>query len=219
MNGQAPSGAVSIPAGHVHIEGTLEWPGRPATGIVLIAHGSGSSRLSPRNNFVALEFRRAGLATLLLDLLTPEEDIGYASRFDIGTLAGRLVDAVAYLDRDEAARPLPVGVMSASTAAAAALQMAASLPDRVKAVVSCGGRPDLAGNAVLAEVRAPTLFIVGGLDSQVMELNDEACRELGGVGEIKMVPGATHLFEETGALERVADFAGAWFSRYLVKGG
>lgn len=181
MNGQDRNATVRIPAGRISIVGRLEWPGRPASGIVVFAHGSGSSRLSPRNNFVAAELRRAGLATLLMDLLTPEEDSDYARRFDIDLLTTRLIDAVRYLSTETSTASLPVGAFGASTGAAAALCLAAALPEKVGAVVSRGGRPDLAGSAALAQVCAPTLLIVGGLDTQVIELNEFAYRKLKGV--------------------------------------
>jgi len=223
MNAKTPGGMdgdlVHIPAAGITIEGVLTWPDRRASGIVVFAHGSGSSRHSPRNNFVAAELRRVGLATLLMDLLTPEEDSDYSRRFDIDLLATRLIDAVRYLGADGATAALPVGAFGASTGAAAALRLAAALPEKVAAVVSRGGRPDLAGQALLAEVRAPTLLIVGGLDSVVIELNEQACRHLAGVREMKVVPGASHLFEEPGTLEQVATLAGAWFSRYLAAAG
>lgn len=218
MNEKVPGGMIRIPSGKIQIEGMLEWPAQPASGLVVFAHGSGSSRLSPRNNFVAAELRRAGLATLLMDLLTPDEDSDYSRRFDIDLLTGRLVDAVHYLSVEGATAPLPVGAFGASTGAAAALRLAAALPDKVVAVVSRGGRPDLAGPA-LAQVRAPTLLIVGGLDSQVIELNELAYRQLAGLKGMKIVPGATHLFEEPGKLEQVATLASAWFSQYLGVAG
>lgn len=219
MNEQACSGRVRIPSGKVHMEGMLEWPARPASGIVVFAHGSGSSRLSPRNTFVAGELRRAGLATLLMDLLTQDEDREYARRFNIDILTIRLMDALAYLEIDPSTASLPVGTFGASTGAAAALRLAAARPESVAAVVSRGGRPDLAGSAALAQVRAPTLFIVGGEDTQVIELNELAFRELSCFKEIKIVPGATHLFEEPGTLAQVATHAGAWFSQYLGSAG
>lgn len=206
---------IRIPSGKVHIEGMLEQPARSAAGIVVFAHGSGSSRLSPRNNFVAAELRETGLATLLLDLLTPEEDSNYAERFDIELLTTRLADAVRYLSADAATASLRVGIFGASTGAAAALRLAAALPDQIAAVVCRGGRPDLAGRAVLAAVRAPTLLIVGSLDTQVMDCNELAYRDLHGIKEMEIVPGAGHLFEEPGALEQVATLASAWFGQYL----
>lgn len=216
MFGHEPRNTVRIPTGAIHIEGILERPPEPA-GVVVFAHGSGSGRLSPRNNFVAAELRRAGLATLLLDLLTPEEDLHYAWRFDIELLAGRLVAAVRFLDAQADMAALPVGAFGASTGAAAALRLAASEPARVRAVVSRGGRPDLAGNVVLARVEAPTLLVVGGLDSGVIELNETAFEDLSGVREkeLRIIPGATHLFEEPGTLEQVARLAADWFARHL----
>lgn len=182
-------------------------------GVVLFAHGSGSSRLSRRNRAVATHLNRAGLATLLMDLLTPAEDADVAHRFDIALLTARLSAAA-----DELARRLPgapLGLFGASTGAAAALALAAARPDRVAAVVSRGGRPDLAGRGALRRVRAPTLLIVGGRDAGVIELNQAACAELTCVRELVIVPGATHLFEEPGALEQVAVLAADWFARHL----
>lgn len=222
MNGQASSGTnrtLRIPSGKMHIEGMLEWPGRPSRGLVVFAHGSGSSRLSPRNNFVAAELRRAGLATLLMDLLTPEEDSDRARRFDIDLLTSRLVDAVRHLGAEASTASLPLGAFGASSGAAAALRLAAVLPEKVAALVCRGGRPDLAGTAALAQVRTPTLLIVGSLDTQVIELNEFAYRELKGGKELKIVPGATHLFEEPGTLEQVAKLAGAWFVQHLEAAG
>lgn len=209
---------VRIPTGAAVIEGLLEVPAG-AVGAVLFAHGSGSGRRSPRNNFVAGELKRTGLATLLIDLLTPAEDQDYSRRFDIDLLAARLADAARFLGLDSATAALPLGVFGASTGAAAALRLAAAEPDRVAAVVSRGGRPDLAGDAALAGVRAPTLLIVGGLDSGVIELNEAAYLALAGVKEIAIVPGATHLFEEPGTLERVSDLAAEWFCRHLKAAG
>lgn len=219
MFGHDPRNVVSVPAGAIHLDGILERPKEPL-GTVLFAHGSGSGRLSPRNNFVAAELRRAGLATLLLDLLTPQEDLHYAQRFDIELLSSRLAAALHYLEAEADTAALPVGVFGASTGAAAALRLAAAEPERVRAVVSRGGRPDLAGNVVLARVRAPTLLIVGGLDTGVIELNEAAFDDLGGVREkeLMIVPGATHLFEEPGTLERVAELAADWFRRHLGGG-
>jgi dienelactone hydrolase len=190
-----------------------------ARGAVLFAHGSGSSRLSPRNRFVAVRLQRAGLATLLLDLLTPREEAideqTGAYRFDIPLLARRLVGAVDWLAREPRTRDLAIGCFGASTGAAAALVAAGARPDRVAAVVSRGGRPDLAGDA-LDLVRAPTLLIVGGLDDVVIGLNREAKERVPGVCELRIVPGATHLFEEPGTLEEVADLAAAWFGLHLA---
>ena len=195
--------------------GDLELPARPQ-GIVLFAHGSGSSRLSPRNRFVADVLVRGGLATLLFDLLTETEDAHPRTRFDIGLLTRRLLTATAWLaDVPEVAR-LPIGYFGASTGAAAALQAAAIQP-QVRAVVSRGGRPDLA-LAELPNVSAATLLIVGGHDPEVLALNREAYAQLRGVRQLEVVPGASHLFEEPGALELVADLAAAWFRRHLKSG-
>lgn len=205
---------VRVPAAKVHLEGMLELPAR-AQGIVLFAHGSGSSRLSPRNNFVAGQLRAAALGTLLIDLLTGVEDQTYARRFDIGLLTQRLGNAAKWLKTEPATKDLPLGLFGASTGAAAALQLAAASPGDIGCVVSRGGRPDLAGADALARVTAPTLLIVGGADFGVIELNQEACRRLACEKEIAIVPGATHLFEEPGTLERVADLAAHWFTRHL----
>ncbi len=188
---------------------------RKAIGVVVFSHGSGSGRLSPRNQFVAAELRRAGVATLLLDLLTPAEDQVYENRFDIDLLARRLGDAVRFVRRETATRGLPVGLFGASTGAASALRVAAAMPEAVRAVVSRGGRPDLTGDAILARVQAPTLLIVGALDEEVLEMNRAARACLRCASEIAVVPGATHLFEEAGTLEQVARLAARWFARYL----
>jgi putative phosphoribosyl transferase len=196
--------------------GDLVVPPR-ADGVVLFAHGSGSSRFSPRNQRVAAGLHDTGFATLLLDLLTEhEEQVDSRTRelrFDIGLLGRRLTDAVDWLAADERTAALPVGAFGASTGAAAALVVAAQRPERVAAVVSRGGRPDLAGDQ-LAAVRAPTLLVVGGADPNVLRLNEQASRVLSQC-ELAVVPGATHLFEEPGALERVTDLAAGWFRRYL----
>ncbi|MCU0805656.1 MAG: dienelactone hydrolase family protein [Burkholderiales bacterium] len=207
---------VHIPSGDVRMEGVLEAPPN-APGMVLFAHGSGSSRLSPRNNFVAAELRKAGLGTLLLDLLTRDEDRDYETRFAITLLAERLADAVRWLRQEPAVGLLPVGLFGASTGAAAALQVAASQPHEIGAVVSRGGRPDLAGAQALAKVRAPTLLIVGGADYGVIELNEAAYARLTCEKQLVIVPRATHLFEEPGALEEVARLAAAWFARSLAR--
>ena len=213
---------VEVRAGPVTLEGNLTVPDG-ARGVVLFAHGSGSSRHSPRNRFVAQSLNEAGLATLLLDLLTADEEAidAYSAhyRFDIGLLAGRLVGAADWLGREAETAGLPVGCFGASTGAAAALIAAAERPGRVRAVVSRGGRPDLAGDA-LGRVRAPTLLIVGGHDEPVIRLNREAFEQLGAADkELVIVPGATHLFEEPGALEEVARLAAAWFTRHLTGEG
>lgn len=209
---------VRVPAGPVALEGNLDIPAG-ARGIVLFAHGSGSSRFSPRNRAVAQTLRSAGLATLLIDLLTPDEEaIDMRTRhlrFDIDLLARRLADTTDWLAQAPETRRLRIGYFGSSTGAAAALVAAAQRPDLIGAVVSRGGRPDLAG-AALARVRAPTLLIVGGNDVPVIPLNEEALAQLGGEKQLFIVPGATHLFEEPGALEEVARLAARWFERYLV---
>jgi len=203
-----------IPAGTATIEGMLEIPER-AVGLVLFAHGSGSSRHSPRNNYVAGVLRQAGVGTLLMDLLTPEEDSDYARRFDIALLTQRLLDAARWVVSQTAIRDLPLGFFGASTGAAAALEAAAMLGADAKAVVSRGGRPDLASREALATVTAPTLLLVGGFDDVVIDLNQQAYDQLRCEKELVIVPGATHLFEESGTLEEVARQAAAWFARHL----
>jgi pimeloyl-ACP methyl ester carboxylesterase len=211
----------SIPIGFERIEGTLRVPEK-AIGVVLFAHGSGSSRFSTRNRYVASVLEQAGLATLLIDLLTVEEERADSSsglfRFDIGLLAGRVAAATTWLYGEESVTGLALGYFGASTGAAAALVAASERPESVAAVVSRGGRPDLAGPA-LARVRAPTLLIVGGLDAIVLELNRGALAELRGEKRLEIVPGATHLFEETGALDAVARLAGDWFVQHLPASG
>lgn len=208
---------VEIPTGNVLLHGDLTIP-EGAKGIVLFAHGSGSSRLSPRNRFVARVFNRSNLGTLLFDLLTSEEEAVdiYTRhlRFDIDMLAGRLTDAAKWVFDQEETREMRVGLFGASTGAAAALMAAAELGSRISAVVSRGGRPDLAGDT-LPEVMAPTLLIIGGLDDVVIDLNEKAYRQLRCEREMKIIPGATHLFEEPGKLEAVADIAAEWFQRHL----
>jgi putative phosphoribosyl transferase len=189
-----------------------------AAGVVLFAHGSGSSRHSPRNQYVAAQLREAGLATLLIDLLTPEEDEVVRTRFDIALLTGRLAEAARSLARAPQTRDLPVGLFGASTGAAAALEAAAAMPEAIRAVVSRGGRPDLASRAALNEVKAPTLLIVGGDDTGVIGLNKQAYAQLGCEKRLAIVPGATHLFEEPGTLEEVARLAAEWFTRHLGMG-
>ena len=209
---------VAIASGSVRLEGILELPS-PARlrGVVAFSHGSGSGRHSPRNRFVAAELRKGGLATLLLDLLTPEEDRDQEMRFDITLLSSRLADAVHFLAAEARTRALPIGLFGASTGAASALRVSAAMPGVVKAVVSRGGRPDLAGDKALARVEAPTLLIVGGDDFGVIELNQQACDALTHCRrQLVLVPGATHLFEEPGALEEVARLAGDWFARCLA---
>ena len=209
---------IQIRVGRVALEGNLSLPER-AGGVVLFAHGSGSSRLSPRNRHVARMLNDANLATLLVDLLTPEEEVVDARtahlRFDIGLLTERLIGATDWLTQHPDTRHLRVGYFGASTGAGAALVAAAERPDVVGAVVSRGGRPDLAGPA-LARVRAPTLLIVGGYDLQVIQLNRVAFAQLHCEKELVIVPGATHLFEEPGTLDEVARLAREWFERYLM---
>ncbi len=209
---------VSIPAGQAVLDGSLTTP-REASGVVLFAHGSGSSRHSPRNRHVAATLGEAGLATLLLDLLTPEEEAADLRtgrlRFDIDLLAQRLAGATDWLLRSHDTRHLPIGYFGASTGAAAALVAAAGRPDAVRAVVSRGGRPDLAAGA-LPLVVAPTLLIVGGSDVPVVGMNERAMAMMNGVVRLEIVPGATHLFEEPGALDVVARLARGWFDRYLT---
>jgi pimeloyl-ACP methyl ester carboxylesterase len=210
---------VRVTAGPVTLDGDLRLPER-AHGIVLFAHGSGSGRRSSRNRHVARLLNEANLATLLIDLLTSDEDaIDQRTahlRFDIGLLAERLVGATDWLTQYPDTRHLPIGDFGASTGAAAALVAAAERPDRVGAVVSRGGRPDLAGPALMC-VRAPTLLIVGGNDVQVIELNRAALAQLRCEKQIVIVPGATHLFEEPGALDEVARLAREWFQRHLIQ--
>jgi putative phosphoribosyl transferase len=209
-----PATQATIPAGSLHLEGLLQLPAM-ARGIVVFSHGSGSGRHSPRNRYVAGELVRAGLATLLLDLLTPEEDVDPQRRFDIVLLSERLADAVRYVRTAASTQALPVGLFGASTGAASALRVAAEMPDEVKAVVSRGGRPDLAGDTLLALVGAPTLLVVGGEDHEVIRLNRLAERCLQCERQLAIVPGATHLFEEPGTLEQVARLASDWFLRHL----
>ncbi|HSJ18140.1 MAG TPA: dienelactone hydrolase family protein [Solirubrobacterales bacterium] len=204
---------VGIPIVDATLAGDLSVPSK-ATGLVIFAHGSGSSRLSVRNRFVAETLNARGLATLLLDLLTPEEETVRANVFDVRLLAGRLLAATRWADRTPEVGGLPPGYFGASTGAAAALWAAAEVGDGVGAVVSRGGRPDLAEER-LRDVTAPTLLIVGGNDWTVIDLNERAAMFLNCPHEIAIVPDATHLFEEPGALERVAELAGDWLERYL----
>lgn len=205
---------VSIDAGPgVRLEGALALT-EGSQGVVLFAHGSGSSRHSPRNNFVASVLRKAGLSTLLMDLLTREEDMDYDTRFDIDLLSRRLQSATRWLMEDDAAKRLKIGYFGASTGAAAAMKASVSMGAYVGAIVSRGGRPDLAAES-LPEVKAPTLLIVGGMDDVVIELNRGAYDSLNAEKEMVVIPGATHLFEEPGAIEEVANLAARWFRKYL----
>ncbi|HWQ86812.1 dienelactone hydrolase family protein [Brevundimonas sp.] len=186
----------------------------PARGVVIFAHGSGSSRLSPRNRRVAEALTGAGLATLLFDLLTEVEAGDRRNVFDIDLLARRLVDAIDWVVSQPALAALPIGLFGASTGAAAALKAAAARPRAVMAVVSRGGRPDLAGEA-LSQVRAPTLLIVGGNDEPVLGWNREAAEQIGGPVRVTVIPGATHLFEEPGAMDQVTSLAADWFAKRM----
>jgi pimeloyl-ACP methyl ester carboxylesterase len=200
----------------IGLAGTVHVP-KAAYALVAFAHGSGSSRLSPRNMAVASALNARGIATLLFDLLTPEEEADRGNVFDISLLAARLVDAVRWMDGQPAVAKLPLGLFGASTGAAAALVAAARLPRRIGAVVSRGGRPDLAGDA-LELVRAPTLLIVGGADFGVIELNEQALERIRAPKAMEIVPGASHLFPEPGALEAVIGLAARWFERHLGPG-
>lgn len=205
--------AVRIPP--FGLEGTLGLPALPARGLIVFAHGSGSSRFSPRNNYVASALREAGLATLLFDLLSEKEEWDRANVFDIELLADRLLAATHWTRTSKLTQALPLGYFGASTGAAAALVAAARPGVDIRAIVSRGGRPDLAGGA-LSKVKAPTLLIVGGRDTEVLALNRMALRALHGEGAIEIVPGATHLFEEPGALEAVVALARRWFLDHLA---
>ena len=208
---------VEIQSGHAVLSGNLTIP-KNAVALVLFAHGSGSSRHSPRNQFVAHTLNDAGLATLLFDLLTPDEEVTDTytreHRFNIGLLAERLVHATKWAKRQEQTRDLQLGYFGSSTGAAAALVAVAEIPQDVGAVVSRGGRPDLAGDA-LPKVKAPTLLIVGGNDDIVIELNEMARDQMRCEVKLEILPGATHLFEEPGALEQVAELASEWFVKHI----
>lgn len=206
--------SVKIKEGRITLDGVFGLPADPS-GVVVFAHGSGSGRLSPRNNFVARHLQQVGLATLLLDLLTEEEADDRRKVFDIDLLADRLLLAKHWVETEERTRVLPIGYFGASTGAGAALQAAAREPSNVKAIVSRGGRPDLA-EPYLPSVTAPTLLIVGGHDEPVIEMNQAAYDLLICEKKLIIVPGATHLFEEPGTLEQVAEQAGKWFSRCLL---
>ena len=207
--------AVEITVDHVRLPGELVLPGN-AEGVVLFAHGSGSSRHSPRNAYVARVLQDGGIGTLLFDLLTPTEDRDYATRFAIPLLTSRLVAATQWIARESPVPALPIGYFGASTGAAAALAAAAQLGERIRAIVSRGGRPDLAGEDLLRRVTAPTLLIVGGLDSAVIALNRDAYSCLTTEKALHIIPGATHLFEEPGALEQAASVASTWFQQWLA---
>ncbi len=212
MAGKGETRELTIPP--LGLAGTLHIP-PGAHAVVLFAHGSGSSRFSPRNRAVAEALNAQGFATLLFDLLTEDEEANRANVFNIPLLASRLTDAIRWLDRDPPAGRAPHGQFGASTGAAAALVAAANSGERVRAVVSRGGRPDLAG-AALAKIHTPTLLIVGGADYGVIELNEQALAQLPGPKALEIVPGASHLFPEPGALEAVIAHAARWFTRYLA---
>lgn len=213
---EAPSYLVHIPAGGIVLPGDLASPSSPH-GLVIFAHGSGSSRYSSRNRFVATALNRRGFATLLFDLLTMHEDRDMATRFDIALLAQRLESALDWARRESSQRNLPIGLFGASTGAAAALRVAAVRPIEVAAVVSRGGRPDLAGTQALSQVRTHTLLIVGSDDQQVLELNREAKAQMRDWAELVVVPGASHLFDEPGTLEQASVLAADWFTQRLER--
>ncbi|MDO8438444.1 MAG: dienelactone hydrolase family protein [Nitrosomonadaceae bacterium] len=206
--------SVHIPADGVELDGELVLP-PSATGVVLFAHGSGSSRFSPRNTFVAEVLQQHGIGTLLFDLLTRAEDQDYATRFDIDLLTRRLLAATAWLQANPQTQTLHIGYFGASTGAAAALQAAAEMGNKIAAVVSRGGRPDLAGETALSQVTAPTLLIVGSADYGVIELNQQAYALLHCEKKLTLIAGATHLFEESGTLEQAAHSAANWFAQRL----
>ena len=202
-----------VAIGPMQLEGILTVP-EPVMGLVIFAHGSGSSRLSPRNTYVAEKLQDRAIATLLFDLLTEEEASDRRNVFHVPLLASRLEEAVAWSRQDPDAAALPIGLFGASTGSAAALVTAAENPDEIAVVVSRGGRPDMAGEA-LSQIHAPTLLIVGGADTGVLELNEDAYAALKCTKHLHVVPGATHLFEEPGALDEVVEAAGDWFVQHL----
>lgn len=204
---------IEIPVGSLVLPGILSLP-KGAKSLVIFAHGSGSSRLSPRNTYVARVLEEANMGTLLFDLLTEEEDSVYENRFNIELIAERLIKVTEWLLKQKETKNLALGYFGSSTGSASAIQVAAALKTRIKAVVSRGGRPDLALDA-LGKLKAPTLLIVGGDDLQVIELNQAALAQMHCVKELTLVPGATHLFEEPGTLEQVAKLAAEWFKKYL----
>lgn len=206
--------SVHIPVDAIELDGELVLP-PSATGVVLFAHGSGSSRFSPRNTFVAEVLQQHGIGTLLFDLLTRAEDQDYATRFDIDLLTRRLLAATAWLQANPQTQTLRVGYFGASTGAAAALQAAAAMGNKISAVVSRGGRPDLAGETALSQVTAPTLLIVGSADYGVIELNQQAYALLHCEKKLTLIPDATHLFEEPGTLGQAARSAANWFEKHL----
>jgi putative phosphoribosyl transferase len=215
MPSQQKEQPVALSSESISLSGFLGMPAKPK-GIVLFAHGSGSGRFSPRNRYVARHLQEGGIATLLIDLLMPDEELDRRNVFDIDLLADRVLMASAWLQQDSRTRGLPLGYFGASTGAAAALQAAAQAPFRVGAIVSRGGRPDLA-EPYLPRVTAPTLLLVGGEDYPVIEMNQHAYRLLRCPKQLTIIPGATHLFEEPGTLEQVAEQASKWFRQHLVR--
>lgn len=205
--------AIKIPINSIFLEGILRIP-KEASGIVIFAHGSGSSRLSPRNSFVAEYLQENGFATLLFDLLTEEEDRSYENRFDIDLLMERLEIVTDWVSKEPVTRKLKIGYFGASTGSAAAIKVTVRLENKISAIVSRGGRPDLAAGET-ADLGAPTLFIVGGNDRIVLELNLMIFDRIKTDKKLEIIPGATHLFEEEGALEEVARLATEWFKKYL----
>lgn len=205
---------IQLQIDQVELSGELILPEK-ATALVLFSHGSGSSRFSPRNNFVAKELQSEQIGSFLFDLLTEEEDEVYANRFNIEMLTSRLVQVTKFIAADPGFSDLKMGYFGASTGAASALKAAARLPNLIQAVVSRGGRPDLAIPEI-SEVKAPTLLIVGGLDLEVIQMNKTAYQLMTCTKKMKIVEGATHLFEESGALDQVATYAAAWFKTHLV---
>ncbi len=206
-----------VSVGAQALQGFLRLPADPS-GLVIFAHGAGSSHLSVRNNYVAEELGKRGLATLLFDLLTEQEARDRANVFDIPLLSTRMIEAIDWVCENPDIPPLPIGLFGSSTGAAAAMVAAAHAPEKVQAVVSRGGRADMAAQA-LPKVAAPVLLIVGGHDQQVLELNRDAASRLTCPMQLKIIPGATHLFEEPGALEQVVELAGAWFETHLASEG
>ena len=206
---------IIVPVKGIHLYGNLCIPGNSFS-IVIFSHGSGSSRFSPRNNFVARTLNKKNIATLLIDLLTPEEDEIFENRFNIDLLTDRLMTVTNFIHHLNETKKFSIGYFGASTGAASALKAAARIPELIKAVVSRGGRPDLADDA-LPKVKSPTVLIIGSLDEQVIELNEEAYYSLQCEKRIVIVKGASHLFEEPGKLEEVADIASQWFTKFLAK--
>jgi dienelactone hydrolase len=217
MRGGASQRLVEVPSGPVQLEGSLDLP-PGARGIVVFAHGAGSGRRSPRNNFVAATLREASLATLLMDLLTPDEDVEYAARFHIGLLTTRLAATVKWVEAQPETSAMPIGLFGVGTGAAAALQVAAALRAEIRAVVSRAGRPDLAGRKALALVKAPTLLVVDSDDREALALNERTLELLQCEKALALVPGTTRSFEEPGTLGAVAAPDAAWLARHLGGG-